>query len=130
MEEGVLKFIFEYIKGLKIGKCDVYLNRPTIVGEKEKREQSYIIVSFPNGFEYRGAISEATGMITIGAKDIILGLPHSGEITRISNRLKSMFPLLTDDYSFLDFEFSSDESEGTGWHEYYYTFQLYINKSN
>lgn len=130
MEEGVLKFLFEYVKSLNIPNCDVYLNRPTIVGDQEKRNSSYVIISFPNGFEYLGAFAKATGMITIGGEDIILGLPHSGEITRISNILRGMFPLINDDYSLLDFEFSSDSSEGTGWHEYYYTFQLYINKSN
>lgn len=130
MEEGVLKYLFEYVKGLNIADCDVYLNRPTIVGDLEERNTSYVIISFPNGFEYMGAFARATGMITIGAKDEILGLPMSGEITRISNVLRGMFPLITEDYSLLDFEFSSDSSEGTGWHEYYYTFQLYINKSN
>ena len=130
MEEGVLRFLFEYVKGLNIDDCDVYLNRPTIVGDGEERKQNYIVISFPNGFEYLGAFAKAVGMITIGAKDEILGLPQSGEITRISNVLRGMFPLITEDYSLLDFEFSSDSSEGTGWHEYYYTFQLYINKSN
>lgn len=130
MEEGVLKFLFEYIKGLHIQNCDVYLNRPTIVGDGEERQQNYIVIAFPDGFEYLGAFAKAGGMITIGAKDEILGLPQSGEITRISNVLRGMFPLITEDYSLLDFEFSSDSSEGTGWHEYYYTFQLYINKSN
>ena len=130
MEEGVLIFLFEYVKSLNIRDCDVYLNRPTIVGDYEKRKTSYVVISFPNGFNYLDAYSHAQGMITIGAKDKILGLPHSGEITRISNVLSGIFPLLTDDYSVLDFEFSSDSSEGTGWHEYYYTFQIYINKSN
>ena len=130
MEEGVLRFLFEYVKGLNIDDCDVYLNRPTIVGDGEERKQNYIVISFPNGFEYLGAFAKAVGVITIGAKDEILGLPQSGEITRISNVLRGMFPLITEDYSLLDFEFSSDSSEGTGWHEYYYTFQLYINKSN
>lgn len=130
MEEGVLRFLFEYVKSLNIQDCDVYLNRPTIVGDLEKRNVSYIVISFPNGFEYKGAFARATGMITIGAKDDILGLPKSGEITRISNVLRCMFPLITEDYSLLDFEFSSDDSMGTGWHEYYYTFQIYINKSN
>ena len=130
MEEGVLKYLFEYIKSLNIQDCDVYLNRPTIVGDYDKREKSYVIISFPKGFEYLDAYTRAQGMITIGSKDKVLGLPHSGEITRISNVLRGIFPLLTDDYSVLDFEFSSDDSQGTGWHEYYYTFQIYINKSN
>lgn len=130
MEEGVLQFLFDYVKKLGISKCNIYLNRPTIVGDSENREKSYVIISFPNGFEYMDAFSRATGMITIGSKDKILGLPNSGEITRISNKLRDMFPILTDDYSVIDFEFSSDHSEGTGWHEYYYTFQIYINKSN
>lgn len=128
MEEGVLKFLFEYIKSLNIQDCDVYLNRPTIVGDFEEREQSYVIISFPHGFDYLDAFSRAEGMITIGARDQIIGLPFSGEITRISSILRGMFPLITEDYSLLDFEFSSDASEGTGWHEYYYTFQIYINK--
>lgn len=130
MEEDVLKFLFEYIKSLNIQDCNIYLNRPTIVGDHEKRDTSYLIISFPNGFNYLDAYTHAQGMVTIGAKDIILGLPNSGEITRISKVVRGVFPLLTEDYSVLDFEFSSDASEGTGWHEYYYTFQIYINKSN
>lgn len=130
MEEGVLNFIFEYLKGLNIPKCDVYLNRPTLVGNNEKRNKTYIIVAFPNGFENRGAFSQAGGVITIGAKDAILGLPQVTEITRVANIIKAQFPILTDEYSFIDMEFSSDDSLGTGWHEYYYSFQLYINKSN
>lgn len=130
MEEGVLNFIFEYLKGLNIPKCDVYLNRPTIVGNKEKRNKTYIIVAFPNGFENRGPFSRAGGVITIGAKDAVLGLPQVKEITRVANIVKANFPILNKDYSFIDMEFSSDDSLGTGWHEYYYSFQLYINKSN
>lgn len=130
MEEKVLNFIFNYIKELHIKNCDVYLNRPTIVGEKESRNKTYIIVSFPNGFENKDAFGQATGMITIGAKDLILGLPQVNEITRVSNIIKQQFPVLNDDYSLIDYEFSSDDSEGTGWHEYYYTFQIYINNKN
>ena len=132
MEQEVLKFLFEYIKGLQIKNCDTYISRPTIFGDKENKERSYVVVALPNGIDPMGAFCRATGMITIGAKDRDdkLGLPSSGEITRISNAIKERFPILTDDYSVLDFEFSSDHSEGIGWHEYYYTFQLYINKSN
>lgn len=130
MEEGVLKFLYEYVKGLNIDKCDVYLNRPTIFGDLEKRAKSYIIISFPNGIENCGAYSRASGMITIGAKDEKPGIPKTGEITRISKLLRSAFPILTEDYTAIDFEFSSDDSQGTEWHEYYYTFQIYINKSN
>ncbi len=130
MEEKVLSFLFGYVKGLKIPNCDVYLNRPTIVGEREERNDTYVIISFPDGFDNKGAFKEATGMITIGAKDLILGLPQVNEITRVANEIKNKFPILTRDYSLIDFEFSSDNSEGTGWHEYYYTFQIYINKSN
>lgn len=130
MEEGVLKFLFDYVKQLNISNCDIYLNRPTIVGDNEERCKSYVIISFPSGFEYLGAYSKATGMITIGAKDEILGLPQSGEISRISNIIRGAFPILTQEYSVIDFEFSSDHSEGTGWHEYYYTFHIYINQSN
>ena len=132
MEEEVLNFIFTYIKDLKIPNCDIYLNRPTIVGEKESRQDTYLIVSFPNGFTYQDAFTSAEGMITIGAKDLILGLPQVKEITRVSNIIKKVFPILTDTYSFINFEFSSDDSEGTGWHEYYYTFHIYIyiNQSN
>ena len=130
MEEGVLNFIFTYIKRLQIPDCDVYLNRPTIVGEKEQRNDTYVIVSFPDGFENKDAFHRATGMITVGAKDLILGLPQVNEITRVSNIIKNEFPILTEDSSLIDYEFSSDDSDGTGWHEYYYTFQIYINKSN
>jgi len=130
MEEGVLQFLFDYVSGLGINNCDIYTNRPTIIGDKENRGKSYVIIAFPNGFEYMGAFSRATGMITVGAKDRKLGLPNVKEITRISDQLRGVFPILTDDYSVIDFEFSSDHSEGTGWHEYYYTFQIYINKSN
>ena len=130
MEEGVLQFLYKYVKGLGIIDCDIYTNRPTIIGDNENRGKSYVIIAFPNGFEYMGAFSRATGMITIGAKDKTLGLPNVKEITRISEQLRGVFPILTDDYSVIDFEFSSDHSEGTGWHEYYYTFQIYINKSN
>lgn len=127
MEEGVLNYIFNYFRELGIADCDIYLNRPTIVGENETRQDTYMVISFPNGFEYMGSIARADGMITIGAKDIILGLPQVNEITRVANLVKEQFPILTEDYSFIDFEFSSDDSEGKGWHEYYYTFQLYIN---
>lgn len=127
MEEAVLKYLFDYVKSLKIKDCDIYLNRPTIVGENEKRNDTYLIISFPNGFEDKGAFKQAVGMITIGAKDLILGLPQINEITRVSNILKKQFPILTDKYSIIDFEFSSDDSEGTGWHEYYYAFHIYIN---
>ncbi len=130
MEEEVLSFLFGYVKGMNITNCDVYLNRPTIVGEREERNDTYVIISFPNGLDNKGAFKEAMGMITIGAKDLILGLPQVNEITRVSNEIKNEFPILTDNYSIIDFEFSSDNSEGTGWHEYYYTFQIYINKSN
>lgn len=130
MEEGVLNFIFNYIKGLNIPKCDVYLNLPTLVGNNEKRNKCYVVVSFPHGFENRGPFSQADGLITIGAKDAVLGLPQVKEITRVANIIRSKFPILTPEYSFIDMEFSSDESLGTGWHEYYYSFQLYINKSN
>lgn len=130
MEEGVLSYIFNFVKGLNIADCDIYLNRPTIVGDKEVRNDTYVIISFPDGFINMDAIAKATGVITIGAKDRILGLPQVNEITRVANILKSAFPILTDEYSFLDFEFSSDDSQGTGWHEYYYTFQLYINSTN
>lgn len=130
MEEKVLNFIFNYFKDLGIPKCDIYLNRPTLLGNDEKRNKSYVIVSFPNGFENRGAFSQAEGVITIGAKDAVLGLPQVKEITRVADIIKQTFPVLTDEYSLLDIEFSSDDSLGTGWHEYYYSFQLYINKSN
>lgn len=130
MEENVLSYLFNYIKNLNISNCDVYLNKPTIVGDNEQRNKSYVVVSFPNGFDYKGAFTEATGMITIGARDVILGLPEAGEITRISNIIKAEFPILSADYSLIDYEFSSDDSDGTGWHEYYYTFQIYINPSN
>ena len=129
MEEAVLNFIFKYIKSLKISDCDVYLNRPTIVGENEKLKDAYVIVSFPNGFTNKDAFSVAEGIITIGAKDRIIGLPNIRNITRIADVLKHQFPIITGDYSFLDLEFSSDDSQGTGWHEYYYSFQLYINKN-
>lgn len=130
MEENVLNFIFNYFKDLGIPKCDIYLNRPTLLGNDEKRNKSYVIVSFPNGFENRGAFYQAGGVITIGAKDAVLGLPQVKEITRVADIIKQTFPVLTDEYSLLDIEFSSDDSLGTGWHEYYYSFQLYINKSN
>ena len=132
MEQEVLKFLFEYIKGLQIKNCDTYINHPTILGDGEKRNRSYVVIALPNGIEYLDAYCKANGMITIGAKDKedVLGLPSSGEITRISKILKEHFPILTDDYSVINFEFSSDDSRGIGWHEYYYTFQLYINKSN
>lgn len=129
MEEGVLNFIFKHIKSLKITDCDVYLNKPTIVGENEKLKDAYVIVAFPNGFNNKGAFSHAEGIITIGAKDRIIGLPNIKNITRIADIIKNAFPIINDEYSFLDFEFSSDDSEGAGWHEYYYSFQLYINKN-
>lgn len=130
MEENVLNFIFDYFKGLGISKCDIYLNRPTLLGNDEKRNKSYVIISFPNGFESRGPFSQAGGIITIGAKDAVLGLPQVKEITRVADIIRKAFPILNKEYSFIDFEFSSDDSLGTGWHEYYYSFQLYINKSN
>lgn len=130
MEGDVLKFIFEYLKGLRLPKCDVYLSRPTIVGEKEKRNNAYVIAAFPNGFTNMNAYAEAVGVITIGAKDKIIGLPFTGGITEISDKIKKAFPIITKEYSFIDFEFSSDDSQGNGWHEYYYTFRLYINGSN
>ena len=132
METEALQFLFKYIQNLNIKNCDTYINRPTIFGDKENKNRSYVIVAFPNGIEYMGAYARATGLITIGAKDKedLLGLPSAGELKRISDILKGMFPLVTDDYTVIDFEFSSDNSEGTGWHEYYYTFQIYINKSN
>lgn len=127
MEGDVLQYLFDYFKALSIPKCDVYLNRPTIVGEKEIRQKSYVIISFPNGFDDRGAFKTATGMITIGSKDIILGLPQVKEITRISDIIRANFPIITSDYSVIDYEFSSDDSVGQGWHEYYYAFQIYFN---
>ena len=130
MEAELMKYIYEYLKGLHITDCDVYLSRPTIMGDKEKRKSTYVIVSFPNGIIDNGAFQEADGIITIGAKDRVIGLPQINEISRVSNIIKNGFPILTDDYSFLDYEFSSDDSVGTGYHEYYYTFHVYINKSN
>ena len=132
MESDALKFLFEKIQSLNIKDCDVFINRPTIFGDKENMSRSYVIVAFPNGIEYFGAYARATGMITIGSKDKndLLGLPNAVEFKRISDTLQGMFPILTDDYTVIDYEFSSDHSEGIGWHEYYYTFQIYINKSN
>ena len=132
MESEALKFLFDKIVSLNISNCDVFINRPTIIGDKENMNRSYVIVAFPNGIEYLGAYARATGMITIGSKDKaeVLGLPNAIEFKRISDILKGMFPITTDDYTVYDFEFSSDHSEGIGWHEYYYTFQIYINKSN
>ena len=97
MEEAVLNFIFKYIKSLKISDCDVYLNRPTIVGENEKLKDAYVIVSFPNGFTNKDAFSVSDGIITIGAKDRIIGLPNIRNITRIADILKQQFPILTDE---------------------------------
>lgn len=130
MEQEVMNYIFNYIKALKIKDCDVFLNRPTIVGDQEKLKGAYVVISFPNGFDNQGAFYKATGIIAIGAKDRVIGLPQVKAITKISDILKGCFPILTEDYSFLDYEFSSDDSLGNGWHEYYYSFQLYINKSN
>lgn len=127
--ESVFKFIYDTIKGLEIDKCDVYLNRPTILGDYEKRKKTYVIISIPNGIENMGAFAQASGIITIGAKDAVLGLPQVSEILRVAEIIKNKFPILTDDYSLIDFEFASDDSLGNGWHEYYYSFQIYINKS-
>lgn len=127
--ESVFKFIYDTIKGLEIDKCDVYLNRPTILGDYEKRKKTYVIISIPNGIENMGAFSQASGIITVGAKDAVLGLPQVNEILRVADIIKSTFPVLTEDYSLIDFEFASDDSLGNGWHEYYYSFQIYINKS-
>lgn len=127
--ESVFKFIYDTIKGLEIDKCDVYLNRPNIFGDNERRKKSYVIISIPNGIENRGAFCQAGGVITIGAKDAVLGLPQVSEILRVADEIKKVFPILTDDYSLIDFEFASDDSLGNGWHEYYYSFQIYINKS-
>lgn len=127
--ENVFKFIYDKIKGLEIENCDIYLNLPTILGDNERRKKSYVTISIPNGIENMGAFSRAAGMITIGAKDAVLGLPQVNEILRVANIVKDSFPVLTDDYSLIDFEFASDESLGNGWHEYYYSFQIYINKS-
>jgi hypothetical protein len=127
--ESVLKFIYDTVKDLGIKDCDIYLNRPTILGDNERRKKSYIIISLPHGIENMGAFSQATGIITIGAKDAVLGLPQVNEILRVANEIKKIFPVLTKDYSMIDLEFSSDDSLGNGWHEYYYSFQIYINKS-
>lgn len=127
--ESVFKFIYDTIKGLGIDKCDIYLNRPTILGNNENRKKSYVIISIQNGIENRGAFCQADGMITIGAKDAVLGLPQVNEILRVAEEIKKAFPILTNDYSLIDLEFASDDSLGNGWHEYYYSFQIYINKS-
>ena len=127
--ESVFKFIYDTIKGLEIDKCDIYLNRPTILGDNERRKKSYVIISIPNGIDNMGAFSKADGIITIGAKDAVLGLPQVNEILRVANEIKKIFPTLTDDYSLIDLDFASDDSLGNGWHEYYYSFQIYINKS-
>lgn len=127
--ENVFKFIYDTIKGLEIEKCDIYLNRPTIFGDNEKRKKSYVTISIPNGIENMGAFAQASGIITIGAKDAVLGLPQVNEILRVAEIIKNTFPVLTEDYSLIDFEFASDDSLGNGWHEYYYSFQIYINKS-
>lgn len=132
MEGEIQKFLLEFIRGLKISNCDTYLVRPQIVGNQENRKRSYVCIGYPNGINYMGAFAHANGLITIGTKDKqdTLGLPNAGEITRISNIIKAAFPHIVPDYSLLDFEFSSDDSDGMGWHEYYYTFQIFINKSN
>jgi hypothetical protein len=127
--ENVFKFIYDTIKGLEIEKCDIYLNRPTIFGDNEKRKKSYVTISIPNGIENMGSFAQASGIITIGAKDAVLGLPQVNEILRVAEIIKNTFPVLTEDYSLIDFEFASDDSLGNGWHEYYYSFQIYINKS-
>lgn len=140
MEEALQKFLLRFIKGLKISNCDTYLVRPKIFGTNEKRNRSYVCIGFPNGIEYLGAFARAEGMITIGTKDKqdALGLPNAGEITRISNIIDQGFLSVKGkrpqegDYevSLMDFEFTSDDSDGMGWHEYYYSFQIYINKLN
>ncbi len=132
MEEDVQKLLLNFIRGLQIANCDTYLVRPSITGLQEGRQRSYVTIGYPNGIVYKGAFAYAEGLITIGTKDKrdALGLPNAGEITRISNIIRKAFPYLSDDYSLLDFEFSSDDSDGMGWHEYYYSFHIYINKSN
>lgn len=130
MEGNIQKFLIDFIKSLEIPNCDTYLVRPQIMGNQEKRKKSYVCIGYPNGINYMGAFAQANGMITIGTKDQIIGLPNAGEITRISSIIKAAFPKITDDYSLIDFEFSSDDSDGMGWHEYYYTFQIYINNPN
>lgn len=127
--ESVFKFIYDTVKDLGINNCDIYLNRPTVLGDNERRKKSYVIISIPNGIENMGAFSQASGIITIGAKDAVLGLPQVNEILRVANEIKKVFPVLTKDYSLIDLEFASDDSLGNGWHEYYYSFQIYINKS-
>lgn len=129
MNAKTLNDLFDMVVGWNIPNCNVYLSRPTIVGNKETRETSYIIVSFPNGMDdSMEPIQRATGVITIGAKDEVIGLPNSGIISEIADTIKSKFPIINDDYTIINFKESSDDSEGTGWHEYYYTFQIYINK--
>lgn len=132
MEGEIQKFLLNFLKGLGIKGCDVYLDRPHIVGLNEKRQRSYVTIGYPNGIEYRGVFAQANGLISIGTKDKqdILGLPDAGEITRISTVIRNAFPYITEDYSLLDFEFASDNSNVMGWHEFYYTFQIYINKCN
>ena len=130
MEGDIQQFLIDFIKSLKISNCDTYLVRPQIAGNQENRKKSYVCIGYPNGINYMGPFARADGLITIGTKDQIIGLPNAGEITRISSLIKSAFPHLTQDYSLLDFEFSSDDSDGIGWHEYYYTFQIFINKTN
>ncbi len=132
MEEEIQKLLLGFIRNLNIRNCDAYLVRPHILGSQENRQRSYVTIGYPNGIDYKGAFAFAEGLITIGTKDKMdtLGLPNAGEITRISNIIRKAFPYITEDYSLLDFEFSSDDSDGMGWHEYYYSFHIYINKSN
>ena len=128
MEYGVLQHIYNKIVALRISKCDVYLEKPTFMGKEEKRNASYISFDMPNGIEDMGAFGRAGCGLIIGTKDKVIGLPNMPEINRIAAAVKSLFPLNDEVCSAFDFEFTSDSYDNVGAHEFYYTFQIYINK--
>lgn len=127
-EYNILQYIFRFLSDLKIKDCQVAVDKLKQAGKGEKLPTTYCIASLPNGITDYGAFISATGLIIIGAKDKTIGLPNINEITRISKIIEQNIPNLNDEYQLLNFTFSSDNYDGIGTHEFYYTIDIYYAK--
>lgn len=127
-EYNILQYIFRFLSSLKIKDCQVAVDKLKQAGKGEKLPTTYCIASLPNGITDFGAYIGATGLIIIGAQDKTIGLPNINEITRVSKIIESHLPMVEDsECQLINFIFSSDNYDGVGAHEFYYTFDIYYS---
>lgn len=128
-EAGVKKYIYEWLVGLNIGP--VYQDRMLLDDKtKLRKERTYIVMDFPDGIADQGPWFRAICVVCIGCKDQKNFIPDLDTLDKVCATFQESFPYNDDknNVSLIDVQFEDDYPDGSGNHEYRYSFDVFASK--